>query len=167
MLPSTTVVTRQFLDQTFERHGLPRPQVQIESNVLNMILPIIEKTRLMGFVTRFNLRAGRANLREVESPEMTMKRRLGLTWRRVGYMSPVIRRISAILRDKGRPCWTGLFRAGLQQSPSALLHTAHLQKSGQKIALSFVVTFLTSVTSTPAANKLPTSKYSPSHHSFG
>jgi DNA-binding transcriptional LysR family regulator len=101
VLPATTVASRQALDQTFDRHGLPRPTVQIESNVLNMILPIIEKTHLLGFVTRFNLRSDRANLREVVLPETTLKRRLGLTYRKTGYISPVMQRILAVLRARG------------------------------------------------------------------
>ncbi|QOL50059.1 LysR family transcriptional regulator [Massilia litorea] len=101
ILPAPGVATRQFLDQTFERNGLARPQIQIESNVLNMILPILEKTHLLGFVTRFNLRSASADLREVELPETTMRRRLGLTYRRTGYISPVMQRISAFLRTRG------------------------------------------------------------------
>lgn len=101
VLPATTVASRQFLDQTFDRHGLSRPRVQIESNVLNMILPIIDKTQLLGFVTRFNLRSEKANLREVELPETTMKRPLGITYRKSGYMSPVMQRTATILRTRG------------------------------------------------------------------
>jgi DNA-binding transcriptional LysR family regulator len=101
VLPATTVASRQFLDQTFDRNGLARPRVQIESNVLNMILPIIDKTQLLGFVARFNLRSGKANLREVELPETTMKRALGVTYRKIGYMSPVMQRTSTILRTIG------------------------------------------------------------------
>lgn len=99
VLPARTVASRQFLEQAFERNALARPNVQIESNVLNMILPIIEKTHLLGFVTRFNLRSDRAHLRVVELPETTMRRRMGLTCRKTGYMSPVMQRIAAILRD--------------------------------------------------------------------
>jgi DNA-binding transcriptional LysR family regulator len=102
MLPARTVASRQWLDQTFERHGLPRPQVQIESNVLNSILPILETTSLLGFVTRFNLVAGRARVREVLVPETRMKRRLGLTYRKNGYLSPVAVRVADILRAKGK-----------------------------------------------------------------
>ena len=102
MLPARTVASRQWLDQTFERHGLPRPQVQIESNVLNSILPILETTPLLGFVTRFNLVAGRARVREVVVPETRMKRRLGLTYRKNGYLSPVAVLVSDILRVRGK-----------------------------------------------------------------
>lgn len=102
MLPARTVASRQWLDQTFERHGLPRPQVQIEPNVLNAILPILEKTSLLGFVTRFNLVSGRARVREVMLAETQMKRRLGLTYRKNGYLSPAADRIAAILRARGK-----------------------------------------------------------------
>lgn len=102
MLPATTVASRLWLDQTFERHGLARPQVQIESNVLNAILPILEKAPLLGFVTRFNLVAGRARLREVELPETQMKRRLALTYRKNAYLSPAATRIADILRAHGK-----------------------------------------------------------------
>jgi len=102
MLPATTVASRQWLNQTFERHGLPRPQVQIESNVLNAILPILEKTALLGFVSRLNLVAGRARVREVELAEAQMPRRLGLAYRQSGYLSPVALRVADILRAHGK-----------------------------------------------------------------
>lgn len=102
MLPARTVASRQWLDQTFERHGLPRPQAQIESNVLNTILPILEKTPLLGFVTRYNLVTRRARVREVVLEETQFKRRLGLTYRNSAYLSPVASRIADILRASGQ-----------------------------------------------------------------
>ena len=102
MLPARTVASRQWLDQTFERHGLPRPQVQIEPNVLNAILPILERTSLLGFVTRFNLVSGRARVREVVLPEVQITRRLGLSYRKNGYLSPVAARVVDILRTHGK-----------------------------------------------------------------
>jgi DNA-binding transcriptional LysR family regulator len=53
-------------------------------------------------VTRFNLVAGRARVREVVLPEAQMKRRLGLAYRKNGYLSPVAARIAAILREQGK-----------------------------------------------------------------
>jgi DNA-binding transcriptional LysR family regulator len=102
MLPATTVASRQWLDQTFERNGLPRPQVQIESNVLNSILPVLERTQLLGFVTRFNLVAGAARVREVDVSEAQLKRRLSLIYRKNAYLSPVATRIAQILRARGK-----------------------------------------------------------------
>jgi DNA-binding transcriptional LysR family regulator len=102
MLPARTVASRQWLDQTFERHGLPHPEAQIESNVLNTILPILEKTALLGFVTRYNLVTRRARVREVVLAETQFKRRLGLTYRKSAYLSPVATRIADILRASGK-----------------------------------------------------------------
>ncbi len=102
MLPATTVASRQWIEQTFERHGLPRPQVQIASNVLNSILPILERSPLLGFVSRLNLVAGRARVREVELAETQMQRRLGLTYRKNGYLSPAAVRITDIVRARGK-----------------------------------------------------------------
>lgn len=98
VLAATTVASRQWLDQTFERHGLPRPRVQIESNVLNTILPVLERTPLLGFVSRFNLTAGRARVREVAVPATQLTRRFGLAYRKHGYLSPVAARVADILR---------------------------------------------------------------------
>lgn len=102
MLPATTVSSRQWIEQTFERHGLPRPRVQIASNVLNSILPILERSPLLGFVSRLNLVAGRARVREVELAETQMQRRLGLTYRKNGYLSPAAVRITDIVRARGK-----------------------------------------------------------------
>jgi len=84
------------------RMVVPRPRVQIESNVLNWILPMLEKTPLLGFVTRYNLVAGRARVREVVVPEAQMKRRLGLAYRKNGYLPPVAARVAEILRVRGK-----------------------------------------------------------------
>nr|WP_187358882.1 LysR substrate-binding domain-containing protein [Pseudoduganella aquatica] len=102
MLPAATVASRQWLEQTFERNGLPRPQVQIESNVLNTILPVLERTSMLGFVSRFNLVVGRARVREVAVAELQMQRRFGLSHRRQAYLSPVALRVAAILREQGK-----------------------------------------------------------------
>jgi DNA-binding transcriptional LysR family regulator len=102
MLPAATVASRQWLEQTFERNGLPRPRVQIESNVLNTILPVLERTSMLGFVSRFNLVAGRARVREVAMAELQMQRRFGLSYRRQAYLSPVALRVAAILREQGK-----------------------------------------------------------------
>jgi len=101
VLPAKTVASRQWLDQTFERQHLPRPRAQIESTVLNMILPIIEKTSLLGFASNANLHARKLGLREVALPETTMPRRLGMISRKRAYLSPAILRVAALLRVRG------------------------------------------------------------------
>ncbi|SNS92572.1 transcriptional regulator, LysR family [Noviherbaspirillum humi] len=99
VLPATTVASRQWLDQTFDRCGLPRPTVQITSTVLNLLLPLVERTGLLGFASRLNLSTGRANLREVCLPETTMRRRMGIAYRKNAYLSPAVRRLIALLQD--------------------------------------------------------------------
>lgn len=102
VLPATTVASRQWLDQTFDRNRLPRPQVQIEPTVLNMILPLIEKTGLLGFATRANLQSGKTSLREVALKETTMQRRLGIAYRKDAYLSPATQRLVTLLRLRGK-----------------------------------------------------------------
>jgi DNA-binding transcriptional LysR family regulator len=102
LLPPTTVASRQWLDQTFERNGLPRPDVQLESNMLSLTLPTLETTLLLSFVTRRLLVGGRLRMREVDVPEAQLHRPLGLTWRRNGYLSPLAARVAAILRAHGK-----------------------------------------------------------------
>ena len=102
--------TRDWLDQTFDRHNLPRPVVQVESTMLLMLPTLIGETGLLSFISRLHLQAGRAGagLREVELPALTMRRRLVATWRDSGYVSPAAevaarRRGRAAVRDGHQP----------------------------------------------------------------
>lgn len=105
VLPAQSVLSRQWLDNVFDRHHLPRPDVQITPTVLNMILPLIERSNLLGFASKLNLQGGRGHLREVALKETTMLRRMGLTHRRDMYLSPAALRLIRIIREKaaGRP----------------------------------------------------------------
>ena len=91
--------TRDWLDQTFDRHNLPRPVVQVESTMLLMLPTLIGETGLLSFISRLHLQAGRAGagLREVEIAAATMRRRLVATWRDSGYVSPATQRLIALL----------------------------------------------------------------------
>ncbi len=98
VLPATSVLSRQWLDNVFDRHHLARPSVQITPTVLNMIMPLIERSNLLGFASKLNLEAGRGDLREVPLKETTMLRRMGLTYRRDMYLSPAAQRLIGIIR---------------------------------------------------------------------
>lgn len=91
--------TRDWLDQTFDRHHLPRPVVQVESNLLLMLPALIYETGLLSFISRLHLKAGRsgAHLREVELDGTTMHRRLVVTYRESGYLSPAAQRLIGLL----------------------------------------------------------------------
>jgi DNA-binding transcriptional LysR family regulator len=91
--------TRDWLDQTFDRHHLPRPVVQVESNLLLMLPALIHETGLLSFISRLHLKEGRsgAHLREVELDGTTMHRRLVVTYRESGYLSPAAQRLIGLL----------------------------------------------------------------------
>lgn len=91
--------TRDWLDHTFDRKRLPRPRVQVESTMLLMLPTLIEQTRLLSFISRHHLaaRPGRAGLKEVPVKEATMHRRLVVSWRAKGYLSPAAMRLMELL----------------------------------------------------------------------
>jgi len=91
--------TRDWLDQTFDRHRIPRPVVQVESTMLLMLPTLIGETGLLSFISRLHLQAGRsgAALREVKLPATTMRRRMVVTYRDSGYISPAAQRLIHLL----------------------------------------------------------------------
>ncbi len=114
-LPSPNIPSRQWLDATFASHGLERPHVQIEAGSIPLLPRMIATTDLLSFVSRYTLalHQGRA-LKEVELPVATLRRNLGATCRREGYLSPAAMRIMDLLRTEGE----SLFANALQQQPS-------------------------------------------------
>ena len=86
--------TRDWLDHTFDRHRLPRPQVQVESTMLLMLPALIAETGLLAFISRSHLdpRPGKTGLREVPLKETTMRRRLVVTYRDKSFLSPAAAR---------------------------------------------------------------------------
>ena len=95
--------TRQWLDQTFDHHGLPRPRVQIEANMLLMLPPLIAETGLPTFLSRQHLAPLQqgAGLQELPLKETTMNRRLVITYRENGYHSEAVKRLHALMLQIG------------------------------------------------------------------
>ncbi|WP_431102263.1 LysR family transcriptional regulator [Roseateles noduli] len=91
--------TRDWLDHGFDRHGLPRPVVQVESSSLQMLPALIAETGLLSFISRRHLEGpGRLrSLREVVLKEMTMRRHLVVTHRAQAYLPPAATRLIALL----------------------------------------------------------------------
>ena len=87
--------TRDWLDHTFDRKRLPRPRVQVESTMLLVLPALIAQTGLLSFVSRHHLdeRPGKSGLKEVPLKEATMRRRLVVTYRDNGYLSPAASRL--------------------------------------------------------------------------
>jgi DNA-binding transcriptional LysR family regulator len=87
--------TRDWLDHSFERAGLPRPRVQVETTMLLMLPALIVQTGLLSFISRHHLQ-GRARipgLKEVPVDGATMQRRMVVTYRANGFLSPAARRL--------------------------------------------------------------------------
>lgn len=95
--------TRDWLDHTFDRKRLPRPNVQVESTMLLTLPALIAETGLLSFISRHHLNAGdqRAPLREVQLKETTMHRRLVVTYRESSYQPPAVRALVELLRQVG------------------------------------------------------------------
>lgn len=87
--------TRDWLDHTFDRQRLPRPRVQVETTMLLMLPTLIVQTGLLSFISRHHLQgpARLPGLQEVPVKAAAMRRRLVVTYRANGFLSPAARRL--------------------------------------------------------------------------
>lgn len=87
--------TRDWLDHTFDRKGLPRPHVQVETTSLISLPALIVQTGLLSFISRHHLQGpGRIHgLKEVPITGATMRRRLVVTYRANSFLSPAAKRL--------------------------------------------------------------------------
>lgn len=87
--------TRDWLDHTFDRQGLPRPRVQVETTMLLMLPTLIVETGLLSFISRLHLQgpSGLTGLKEVPVKGAAMRRRLVITYRANSFMSPAAKRL--------------------------------------------------------------------------
>ncbi len=90
---------RDWLDHTFDRRRLPRPNVQVESNVLLMLPTLIAETGLLSFISRHHLttRSARNGLMEVGLKETTMIRTMVVMHRDQAYLSTAAQRLIDLL----------------------------------------------------------------------
>lgn len=91
--------TRDWLDHTFDRHGLPRPQVQVETTMLLVLPALIVQTGLLSFISRHHLQGPDriAGLKELPIRGAAMRRRMAVTYRDAAYLSPAARRLIELL----------------------------------------------------------------------
>jgi DNA-binding transcriptional LysR family regulator len=104
VLPVASIPSREWLDKAFAARGLPAPSVQINANSIPLLPRLIARTDLLSFLSRHTLNtAGAADgLREVPLKETTLRRRLGVTHRRQGYLSPAAQRLVRLLQTRGQ-----------------------------------------------------------------
>lgn len=95
--------TRDWLDHTFDRKRLPRPQVQVETTMLLVLPALIAQTGLLSFISRQHLaqQSVEQGLKEVPVKEAVMRRRLVVSYRTKSYMSPVAARVIELLVEAG------------------------------------------------------------------
>ncbi|HEX7889672.1 MAG TPA: LysR family transcriptional regulator [Ramlibacter sp.] len=102
-LPSAHIPSRQWLDLAFSARGLPPPDVKLESGSIALLPRMVARTELLTFVSRHTLALERsADLREVKLQATTLRRDLGVTYRKAGYLSPAAERVLKLLRQKGK-----------------------------------------------------------------
>ena len=94
--------TRDWLDQLFDRHRLQRPHVRVETTSLMALPALIVQTGLLSFISRHHLQgpARIRGLKEVPLKGATMHRRLVLTHRSQGFISPAALRLVELLMAK-------------------------------------------------------------------
>lgn len=101
-LPSVQIPSRQWLDLAFSARGLPAPDVKLESGSIPLLPRMVEHSQLLTFVSRHTLALERgASLREVKLQATTLRRSLGVTHRRTGYLSPATQRVLKLLKQRG------------------------------------------------------------------
>jgi hypothetical protein len=76
--------------------------VQIETNLVLLLPPLIEQTGLLSFISRRHLGPGRVGsaLKEVRLKETTMRRTFKLIYRKDSYLPPAAQRFVSLLGTK-------------------------------------------------------------------
>jgi DNA-binding transcriptional LysR family regulator len=105
-LASSSVPTRQWIDHAFTSRGMRAPTVQVETNILLLLPPLIEQNQLLSFLSRRHTGRG-ATLREVPLKETTMRRKFAVTYRRDSYLSPAAKRFVDLLRERAEELFEG------------------------------------------------------------
>lgn len=87
--------TRDWLDHAFDRQGLPRPHVRVETTMLLMLPTLIVQTGLLSFISRHHLQGKNRipGLKEVPVKGAAMRRRLVVTYRDNSFLSPAVQRL--------------------------------------------------------------------------
>ena len=103
VLAAPSVESRQWLDLAFDRWAQPRPNPQIETNLVHLLAPLIAQTGLLSFMSRRHLSPARAGsvLKEVPLKETTMRRLFAVMYRKDSYLPPAAHTLIDLLCEKG------------------------------------------------------------------
>lgn len=95
--------SRIWLTNALAKYGFPAPEVQLQVDIgVSYIKKVIHQTELFGFFSYRNIEMGQSMLRQVEIPELVLKRQFKLAYRTDGYLSPIAHNFVSILRTRGR-----------------------------------------------------------------
>jgi len=103
LLPGGQVMARRAVEASFAKHGLPPPNVVIESNsTIASMMGLVKATDLLSVTGESMLRLPNgAGLRPVPLQEASWPRVVGITTRRGAYLSPLTQRMLELLRQRG------------------------------------------------------------------
>lgn len=88
----------------FESRGLKIPQLMMESNSLELRLPVIAASNLLIHSSSIVVQRATQRFKLVELPVegFRIQRELGVYYRKDGYLSPVAKRMIEILKEQGK-----------------------------------------------------------------
>ena len=96
----TSVISRQ-LHAVFENHGLPRPRVSVETDSPVLRLPVVASSDLLGYTWASVLHWAMPQMcfAELDVEELALTFRVGVSYRKDAYLSPLARRFIEILKS--------------------------------------------------------------------
>jgi DNA-binding transcriptional LysR family regulator len=101
LIPGSLLGSTQWLNHAFECRGLPRPQIQIQVSTVVLMRGVISNTPLLTFISRRDVGHARSPwaLREIRTPELVMKRQLGILHVRERYLPAAAHHLIGIARN--------------------------------------------------------------------
>ena len=103
-LSDSALTPRQWLHRAFQDRGLPPPRVAVETRSVHLRLQILACSDLLGFASKQVLGQAALRHRLVVLPvkELPWRRRVGVIYRKDGYLSPTARRLIERLKSTAR-----------------------------------------------------------------
>ena len=96
--------SRQWIERAFQNHGLPPPQITLETGSIDLTMSTVSSTDLLGFHADWIVNAARARfpVATIRIKELQWRRRIGVSYRRDSYLSPAALRFIDILKSTRR-----------------------------------------------------------------
>jgi DNA-binding transcriptional LysR family regulator len=98
------VLSWNWMHRAFEDRGLPPPRTTLRTSSASLALHAVSRSDLLGFTSRRNLRQAMQRLRlvEISVKAMPWRRRVGISYRKDGYLSPAAKRFIEILKETAK-----------------------------------------------------------------